>query len=220
MSDITISVGTELHIALGEPTTYDDAGFGALSYTEVGEVGSIPEFGGQAQVAEFIPIKTGIVDKRRGSINYGSSNIALANDFTDVGQAALQSGFDGANAGKIHSVKIVNSEIGTVYFTCVITSFRMNFNDANSITGASVTLELLNKPVVNADVFVVTFVAGANGSIIGSTSQLVVSGGDCSAVFAAADGGFAFDEWNDTNTDNPRTITNVLADATYTAAFV
>lgn len=220
MSNITISVGTELHIALGEPATYDVAGYSALTYTEVGEVGTVPEFGGTAQVAEFIPIKTGVVDKRRGSINYGSSQINLARDVTDAGQAALHSGFDGANAGEIHSVKLIHPDQGVIYFTAIITSFTFNLNDANSITQGSVALELLSKPVADADVYTVTFVAGANGSIIGETTQLVVSGGDCTPVYAAADGGFAFDEWNGGNTTNPRTITNVTANATYTASFV
>jgi len=219
MSDITISVGTELHIAVGEPATFDVAGYAALSYTEVGEVGSIPEFGGTAQVAEFIPIKTGVVDKRRGSINYGSSDISLGNDFSDTGQAALQSGFDGANAGKIHSVKLVNANIGVVYFTAVITSFRLNFNDANSITMAGVTLEIITKPVSDVDVHTVTFVAAANGSIIGQTTQLVVDGEDCTPVYAAPAALYELDEWSDASTTNPRTITNVTADATYTATF-
>lgn len=220
MSEITISVGTELHVVLGAPATYDEAGFAALTYTEVGEVGTIPTFGGQSQVSEFIPIKTGIVDKRVGSTNYGSSNLTIGNVFSDAGQVALKSAFDGANRGKVHSVKLVNAEIGTIYFTAVVTSYQINIGDANTITTCEVTLELTNKLVIDADAFVVTYAAGANGSIIGQAVQMVASGGATESVYAAASPGFAFSAWSDASTDNPRSDTGVVANATYTATFV
>lgn len=149
MSDnVKISVGTELHVSVSEPATYDAAGFAALSYTEVGEVSTIPTFGGTAQIAEFIPIKTGIVNKRKGSINYGSANINLANVVSDDGQEIMRDGFDGTNRDEIHSVKIYHEEIGTVYFTAMISSWQYNYGDANTINQAESVLELTNAPVV------------------------------------------------------------------------
>lgn len=223
MGDITISVGTEVHVALGAPATYDEAGFGAMSFTEVGEVGNIPQFGGQSQVSEFTPIKTGVVNKRAGSINYGSSNLSLANVFSDAGQAAMKSGFDGDNKGKVHSIKLINPDVGAMYFTAIITGYQYNLGDANTITQAEATLELTNKVVIDADVYTVTFLTGGagSGSIIGEASQLVPSGQDASTVYAAADSGSTFDTWSgdDTSTDNPLTITNVTADMEITAEF-
>lgn len=154
MSEIDITVGTELHVALGKPATYDEAGFTGvgLTYDEVGEVGSFPEFGGEAQVATWTPVKSGEVNKRAGSINYGSITVPLAQLYGDAGQDALQSGFDGANARKVHSFKIDKPTVGTMYFTGVITGYRFNPGDANQISQASVTIELNGKvlPVVAA----------------------------------------------------------------------
>lgn len=149
MSEVDISVGTELHAALGTPPTYDKAGFDdvSLEYDEVGEVGSIPEFGGEGQVAEWIPLKTGEVDKRTGSINYGSMTIPLAMLYGDAGQDALQSGFDGANARKVHSFKLNKPSVGEIFFTGVITGYRFNPGDANQITQASVTINLTKRPL-------------------------------------------------------------------------
>lgn len=150
MSDITISVGTELHVSANAPATYDAAGYAALAYTEVGEVGSIPTFGGQSQVTEFIPIKTGVVDKRKGSTNYGSTNITAATVLDDVGQVAMKSGFDGANEAVVHSFKIFNAAIGTIYYSGIITSFQYNLGDANTITQSETTIELTTEPVIVA----------------------------------------------------------------------
>ena len=149
MSEIDISVGTELHIRLGSPATYDAAGFAAATpvYAEVGEVGSIPEFGGEAQVAEWIPLKSGEVNKRPGSINYGAITVPLAQLYGDDGQDACQSGFDGVNSRKVHSVKMTKPATGTIYFTGVITAYKFNPGDANSISQASVTINLTGRPI-------------------------------------------------------------------------
>jgi len=148
---IDISVGTEFHVALGAPATYDEAGFTGvvMIYDEVGEVGSIPEFGGSAQVAEWISLKSGEVQKRPGSINYGSISLPLA-DVTDDGQDALKDGFDGANARAVHSFKVFRADIGGLAFTGVITGYTYNRGDANSISQASCSIELTGKPVVIA----------------------------------------------------------------------
>lgn len=152
MSEIDISVGLTVSVALGQPPTYDAAGFGdvSLTYAEVGEVASVPQFGGSGQVTEFIPIKTGVVDKRLGSINYGEATLPLAYVASDAGQQALQSGFDGANTRKVHSFKLSHPRLGNVFFTGAITSFSFNPGDANSIYQASATISVSSKPLAVA----------------------------------------------------------------------
>ena len=147
--DIKITVGTELHVAPEVPATYDEAGYDAITgFTEVGQVASIPTFGGSAEVPTFTPVKTGVVNKRKGSINYGAPTIPFANVLTDAGQQALQAGFDGAERNTVHSFKLVNSEIGTVYFTGMVSGYQYNYGDANSINQAEVTVEIVTQPVV------------------------------------------------------------------------
>jgi parallel beta-helix repeat protein len=62
-------------------------------------------------------------------------------------------------------------------------------------------------------------IAGSNGTLIGSESQTVDYAESGSAVTASASTGHHFVRWSDGKTDNPRTDTNVTADATYTAGF-
>lgn len=221
MSETSLSVGLAVHVALGAPATYDAAGFADLSWTEVMDAESVPEFGGTAQIPEFIPIKTGVVDKGKGSINYGETTLPIRRRITDAGQVFLQSAFDGAERDSTISVKLSHPHHGLLYFTAVVSSFTYNFSDANSWYMGSVGFAVKTKPLPVTDAYVVTFVAGANGSIIGQTEQHILTGGDASAVYAAAASGYQFDSWTGTvETDNPLTLTNVTADDTITANFV
>jgi hypothetical protein len=139
-----LSLGTVLSVSASSPSTYDSSGFAALSYSVVGEITSIPEFGGTAQVNTSIPIATGIVNKRAGSYDYGQSSLGISRDAADAGQIALKSGFDGANKGVVHAVRLVLASGTTVYFTAIISSFTLDLGDANQWQGHNVTLDLTN----------------------------------------------------------------------------
>lgn len=64
--------------------------------------------------------------------------------------------------------------------------------------------------------YTVTVTSAGNGSVAGGG---VYSHGSVATLTATPEEGFAFDHWNDDNTDNPRYLT-VTATATYTATFV
>jgi hypothetical protein len=128
--------------------------------------------------------------------------------------------FDGANKNDTVSVRLTHPTGGTLYFTAVVSSFTYNFGDANAFARNEVTFAIKTKPLPVTTVYTVTFVAGDNGSIVGVTPQIVATGGSTSAVYAAPATGFVFSAWSDANEDNPRTLTNVTANATLTASFV
>jgi hypothetical protein len=67
--------------------------------------------------------------------------------------------------------------------------------------------------------FTLTYAAGANGSITGSSTQIVDSGSSGAAVTATADAGFHFVDWSDSSTSNPRTDASVSANVSVTANF-
>jgi len=69
------------------------------------------------------------------------------------------------------------------------------------------------------DTFTLTYTAGTNGTIVGTTPQIVNAGADGAAVTAQPDSGYSFVQWSDASTANPRTDTNVLADVTVSASF-
>jgi hypothetical protein len=69
------------------------------------------------------------------------------------------------------------------------------------------------------DTFTLTYTAGANGSISGTSLQTVDYGYDGSPVTAEPDTGYHFVDWSDGSTDNPRTETNVTSDVDVLANF-
>ena len=72
---------------------------------------------------------------------------------------------------------------------------------------------------VDAVTYTLTYNAGANGSISGSTPQTVNYGTSGSAVTAVPNTGYHFVNWSDSSVANPRTDANVTNDLTVTANF-
>ncbi len=64
-----------------------------------------------------------------------------------------------------------------------------------------------------------TYTAGANGSITGTSPQVILYGSNGSQVEAVANSGYTFINWSDTSMQNPRQDTNVTEDISVTANF-
>ena len=91
-------------------------------------------------------------------------------------------------------------------------SFAANTTNHITTAGGQVNLVVLNLYTLN-------YAASANGSISGSTNQVVASGGSGSAVTAVPAAGYHFVNWSDSSTANPRMDTNVGANLNMTANF-
>ena len=87
------SIGTILRVSASLPANYNAAGFGALTYSAVGEITAIPQSGGKASVVGHTPLATGIRNKFHGEIDYGSLAVPLAFDENDAGQDILAAAF-------------------------------------------------------------------------------------------------------------------------------
>lgn len=148
MSDVVSSVGTIVSVSATAPATYDATGFAALTWSACGELADLPAFGAEAALATHTPLRTGVVAKRRGSLNYGSVTLTMALSDADTGQGVLQTkGSAAAGASALVSVKValVNGDIQ--YFTAQVMSFKTNVGNADAITMAEVTLEIDNSVV-------------------------------------------------------------------------
>jgi len=69
------------------------------------------------------------------------------------------------------------------------------------------------------DTKTLTYTAGTNGSITGTSPQTINYGSDGSTVTAVPDTGYHFVNWSDSSTTNPRTDTNVTDNISVTANF-
>ena len=92
----------------------------------------------------------------------------------------------------------------------VLTAAR---TDTNVTANVSVTANF----AINT--YTLTYTAGANGTITGTSPQTVNHGANGTPVTAVPDTGYHFVDWSDASTANPRTDTNVMVNVSVTANF-
>ncbi len=133
------TAGTTLRISAAAPATYNAAGYAALTYTNIGEITDLGEFG-----REYAPIKHNPIDTR--------ATVKLKGSF-DEGQLALQLGLDTDDAGQIlckaallsdnnYSFEVTAQNGDKYYFPALVMSFKTNFGSVDSVTSASMNVEL------------------------------------------------------------------------------
>lgn len=145
MSNVFTSAGTTLGVVADQPATYDDTGFGDLSYTDVAEITDMGEYGPEYEVVTHNPLGTRRTVKRKGTVNDGALTMQLGRDPSDAGQQILIDGVDGAERDTVHSFEVTLQDGTIQYFTGQIYSYTTNVGSINQITGASVTVELDNE---------------------------------------------------------------------------
>ena len=141
------SLGATYSISAAEPATYDDTGFAALTFTEVGEVATLGDFGPTFEDVTFVPLKTGVTQHRKGGADYGELSMSVAYDEADAGQVLIKSGVDGANRDVVYSHKIELAGGEIFYFTGQFFSAPYSVADASSMVTQSVTVKLTNTVV-------------------------------------------------------------------------
>ena len=135
------SAGTTIGISAALPATYDQTAFTALTYTEIGEVSDLGEFGREYNIVKFNPLKDRRTVKRKGSFDDGTVQVQLAKAATDAGQILLKSA---VNSDASHSVKIVLQDGTTFYFTAQVSSSTVNVGNVDQITSSTFKLEIDN----------------------------------------------------------------------------
>lgn len=220
MSNVKTTAGSSLAVSPGVPATNDQAGFEALTWTPVGEITNFGEIGGREYTAvTHTPINKRKTVTRKGTYDYPEFTLEVGRDSTDAGQDMLKLGRD---SDASYSFRLTRQDGSIIYLTAQVMSFVNVVGEANTIAGYNVGVKQDDDEVDvpgAGTLYTVTYLAGANGSIIGTTPQSVLSGGDTQEVYAAADDTYVFVQWDDLSTDNPRKDTNVTASATYTAEF-
>lgn len=147
--------GATLGISASLPATYDASGYGATSitYTTVGSVEDFGEHGGQAQVSNFVAVADGVVQKFKGSIDYGSMNVMLGQVSSDAGQDLIDTAFASKNR---YSIKVTypsrtgESTAEIHYLDALVTKRAWQDGAVDNVRKVSVTLEICRAPVVVA----------------------------------------------------------------------
>lgn len=132
------SVGTTLAIAAAAPATPDAAGFGALTWKEIGELDSIGDIVVSNEIQSRVPLKTGVTTKTKGATTFEPFTVQGAWASGDVGQSELKNARESTTA---YSYKISFADGSKEYGRALVTSRGKNVGDSNAFTGFSATFE-------------------------------------------------------------------------------
>lgn len=126
------SIGTTLHVAAAAPATEDQAGYEALSFTEVLGIVSIGEKGDDAEDVTVSLVKTGRVEHSIGSIDGGAMAVSAKNILADAGQVIIKAG---NNNDVDHSFKMTDPDGTILYFQAKIASGKYTEKTSSAFEG-------------------------------------------------------------------------------------
>lgn len=138
-SNVYTSAGTSIAVSASNPATNNQAGYEALSFSTIGEVTDLGEFGRVYNLVTHNPLATRATVKRKGSYNDGTVSMSLAVDDADAGQVILTTAVDDDND---YSFKVTDQNGKSYYFQAQVMSFPIAFGSVDQITSRNVTLEI------------------------------------------------------------------------------
>jgi hypothetical protein len=136
---VRTSAGSTIAISAATPATFDGAGYAALSFTSIGEVTDLGEFGRDYALVTHNPLASRGTVKKKGSFNEGTMDLKVGLDTDDAGQILAKAASKSDND---YSFKVV-TQIGDVYyFQAQVMSFKVNIGSVDNITRPQIKLEL------------------------------------------------------------------------------
>ena len=106
------SITSTLHVSAAAPATEDEAGYAAVTFTEVLGPVSIGEKGDAAEDGTVSLVKTGRVEHHIGAIDGGVQSVVCKNILADPGQVIIKAG---NNNDVDHSFKMTDPD-GTIFY--------------------------------------------------------------------------------------------------------
>jgi len=108
-TDLIAAKGTKLWMSATAPTPFDVTGYDALTWTEIGAVESIGEFGPEASIGTYTPLGTGVACKFMGTTDNGELSLTIAK--TDDTSLATYIGKQGDATSTAFKIELSN--VGT-----------------------------------------------------------------------------------------------------------
>jgi hypothetical protein len=133
------TAGTTFSVSAGVPTTFDVAGYGALTYTAVGEVTNYGEFGRVYNLVTHSPVASRGTVKKKGSFNEGQMSLQIGLDTDDAGQVLMKAASLSDNN---YAFKVLDQKGDIYYFQGQVMSWKVVLGGVDNITAASCVLEL------------------------------------------------------------------------------
>lgn len=131
--------GSTLSVSTAAPATYDAAGYGALSWTTVGEITDLgSNLGREYNKVAHSPVATGQIVEKKASYRLGEIDMTCAWDQSDAGQDILRTAAD--HQTQVISVRIVKQSGDIRYFTAQVSKFVENFGTVDNVVNGMLTL--------------------------------------------------------------------------------
>lgn len=153
-TNVQSMAGATLALNATRPATFDAVGYADTdllpTWTTVGEVENFGEHGMQAQVLTFTAVADAVIQKLKGSKDYGTMNLVLGNIPANTGQVLLATASESQNR---YSARItyplgdgeVTPEIH--YLDVLVVTRNFTDGDANSVRKLACGLAICKKPV-------------------------------------------------------------------------
>jgi len=131
--------GTTIGISASTPATFDDAGYEALTFTNIGNIEDGGEHGRVYQEVTFNPIDTRGTKKYKGSFNEGNKTLSIAYNSDDAGMILLKTAL-ASDADFSFEVAYPDGDID--WFQAKVMTLSKATNGVDSIRMASVELSI------------------------------------------------------------------------------
>ncbi|GAA6162570.1 hypothetical protein NBRC116590_02740 [Pelagimonas sp. KU-00592-HH] len=144
------SIKSTLHIAPGAPATINQAGFEALTFTEVGSIASIGERGDtHSDIERPADLKTGRKKSLKGAVSGGNFPVTChTEDFADAGQDAVRTACAAFGSSADYSIKVLNPAGDAEYYTGYLRDFRRSEKSETSHEGCAFVMVSNEEPVI------------------------------------------------------------------------
>lgn len=141
VSRVETVAGTTISIAVGQPVTFDAAGYNTtdMLWTLIGEITDGGEHGREYAEVTHMPISSRGVQKFKGSFNEGTKTVQLAIDSDDAGQVIAKAA---ALSDNDYSFRVQYQGGDLDFFQAKVMSFKKAATSVDSIRSATMTLAL------------------------------------------------------------------------------
>lgn len=145
--------GATISLSATRPASFDAAGYQAtgIAWTDIGEVDNYGNHGMTATITEFTAVDTAIVQKIKGSKNYGTMSLSMGYVPGDAGQTLLEAAAESSNrySAKIQYPAGDGETTGEVHYLDVLVAKKENQDGSvNDVRKLAADLAICKKPVV------------------------------------------------------------------------
>lgn len=151
-TNVQSMAGALLYVSANRPDTFDQAGYEStdIVWTLVGQIENFGNHGMTAQILTFTAVEDAVIQKLKGSKDYGTMSMMLANIPSDAGQVILAAAGESQNRYSARIDYPLGDGEATKekhYIDALVATREHQDGDANAIRKLAVALAICKKPI-------------------------------------------------------------------------